>query len=152
MPGKIQEMIDKAQDRYLAADELKLLEEYVQSLPERLTLYRMIRDREVDLLQIVADRVPQELPNVQDNDIEIAIKDLILVLRYAAMAMLMNDESFLKERLLKWLGELSGMRDLRRLNEALYKLLQQVLKENLSATQIALIQPLITTAQVAVIY
>lgn len=145
-------MIDKAQDRYLAADELKLLEEYVQSLPERLTLYRIIRDREVDLLQSVADRVPQELPNVQDNDIETAIKDLILVLRYAAMAMLMNDESFLKERLLKWLGELSGMRDLRRLNEALYKLLQQVLKENLSATQIALIQPLITTAQVAVIY
>ncbi|MEI6426860.1 MAG: hypothetical protein WCO45_00520 [Pseudanabaena sp. ELA607] len=152
MSSKIQEMIDKAQDRYLAADELKLLEEYVQSLPERLTLYRIIRDREVDLLQSVADRVPQELPNVQDNDIETAIKDLILVLRYAAMAMLMNDESFLKERLLKWLGELSGMRDLRRLNEALYKLLQQVLKENLSATQIALIQPLITTAQVAVIY
>ncbi|MFN5857266.1 MAG: hypothetical protein ACK456_15465 [Pseudanabaenaceae cyanobacterium] len=152
MSTKIQEMIDKAQDRYLAADELGLLEEYVQSLPERLNLYRMIRDREVDLLQAVADRVPQELPNVQETDIETAIKDLILVLRYAAMAMLMNDEAFLKERLLKWLGELAGMRDLRRLNEALYKILQQVLKENLSASQVALIQPLITTAQVAVIY
>ncbi len=152
MSTKIQEMIDKAQDRYLAADELGLLEEYVQSLPERLNLYRVIRDREVDLLQTVADRVPQELPNVQETDIETAIKDLILVLRYAAMAMLMNDESFLKERLLKWLGELAGMRDLRRLNEALYKILQQVLKENLSASQVSLIQPLITTAQVAVIY
>ncbi len=152
MSTKIQEMIDKAQDRYLGADELGLLEDYVQSLPERLSLYRMIRDREVELLQNVADRVPQELPNVQDTDVEAAIKDLILVLRYAAMAMLMNDESFLKERLLKWLGELAGMRDLRRLNEAMYKILQQVLKEHLSPTQVGLIQPLITMAQVAVIY
>ncbi len=152
MSTKIQEMIDKAQDRYLGADELGLLEDYVQSLPERRSLYRMIRDREVELLQNVADRVPQELPNVQDTDVEAAIKDLILVLRYAAMAMLMNDESFLKERLLKWLGELAGMRDLRRLNEAMYKILQQVLKEHLSPTQVGLIQPLITMAQVAVIY
>lgn len=152
MIPKIQELINQAQDRYLALDELRLIESYVSSLPDRLTLYKLIRDREIDILQSVADQVPTELPNVTLEDLELGIKNLVLVLRYSSMAMLLNDENFLKERLLNWLAGIMSMRDLRRLNDTLYKLLNQALKQQFSRSQLALIQPLITTAQVTLIY
>jgi hypothetical protein len=45
-----------------------------------------------------------------------------------------------------------SMRDMRRLNETLYKLLNQGLRQQFSPAQLALIQPLITSAQVTLIY
>ncbi|BBC24863.1 hypothetical protein [Pseudanabaena sp. ABRG5-3] len=152
MIPKIQELINQAQDRYLASDELGLMESYVSSLPDRLKLYKLIRDREIDILQSVADQVQSELPNVAVEDLEVGIKNLVLVLRYSSMAMLLNDENFLKERLLSWLEGIMSMRDMRRLNDALYKLLNQVLRQQFSPNQLALLQPLITSAQVTLIY
>lgn len=152
MIPKIQELINQAQDRYLASDELGLMESYVSSLPDRLKLYKLIRDREIDILQSVADQVTSELPNVTVEDLELGIKNLVLVLRYSSMAMLLNDENFLKERLLSWLEGIMSMRDLRRLNDTLYKLLNQTLRQQFSPSQLALLQPLITAAQVTLIY
>lgn len=152
MIPKIQELINQAQDRYLASDELGLMESYVSSLPDRLKLYKLIRDREIDILQSVADQVQSELPNVAVEDLEVGIKNLVLVLRYSSMAMLLNDENFLKERLLSWLEGIMSMRDMRRLNDTLYKLLNQVLRQQFSPNQLALLQPLITAAQVTLIY
>ncbi len=152
MMPKIQELINQAQDRYLASDELGLMENYISSLPDRLKLYKLIRDREIDILQAVADQVPTELPNVTDEELESGVKNLILVLRYSSMAMLLNDENFLKQRLLNWLEGIMSMRDMRRLNETLYKLLNQELKKQFSSAQLTLIQPLITAAQVTLIY
>ncbi|MCY7334389.1 MAG: hypothetical protein LH649_17420 [Pseudanabaena sp. CAN_BIN31] len=152
MMPKIEELISQAQDRYLASDELGLMESYISSLPDRLKLYKMIRDREIDLLQAVADQISTELPSVTDEDLETGIKNLILVLRYSSMAMLLNDENFLKQRLLNWLEGIMSMHDMRRLNETLYKLLNQKLREQFSPSQLALIQPLITAAQVTLIY
>ncbi|MEI6329994.1 MAG: hypothetical protein ACOYN8_02900 [Pseudanabaena sp.] len=152
MIPKIQDLINQAQDRYLAVDELGLMESYVSSLPDRLKLYKQLRDREIDLLQAVADQVSVELPNVTDAELESGIKNLILVLRYCSMSMLLNDESFLKERLLNWLEGIMSMRDMRRLNETLYKLLNQGLRQQFSPAQLTLIQPLITSAQVTLIY
>ncbi|PZV00023.1 MAG: hypothetical protein DCE90_00965 [Pseudanabaena sp.] len=152
MIPKIQELINQAQDRYLASEELGLMESYISSLPDRLKLYKFIRDREIDILQSVADQVSIELPNVAVEDLENGIKNLILVVRYCSMAMLLNDEAFLKQRLLDWLEGIMSMRDMRRLNETLYRLLNQVMRQQLSPAQLALIQPLITAAQVTLIY
>jgi hypothetical protein len=152
MIPKIQELINQAQDRYLASDELGLMESYVSSLPDRLKLYKLIRDREIDILQSVADQVQSEIPSITVEDLEVGIKNLILVLRYSSMAMLLNDENFLKERLLNWLEGIMAMRDMHRLNDTLYKLLNQVLRQQFSPNQLALLQPLITAAQVTLIY
>jgi hypothetical protein len=152
MIPKIQDLISQAQDRYLAAEEIDLMESYISSLPNRLSLYKLIRDREIDILQEVADQAPKELPNITVEELEMGIKNLILVLRYCSMAMLLNDEGFLKERLLDWLEGIMSMRNMRRLNEVLYKLLNQGLNKQFSPAQMSLIQPLITSAQVTLIY
>ncbi len=152
MDAKIKDLIEQAQDRYLKSDELVLLDDYVKSLPERLTLYKLLRDREIEILQKVADRAEIELNKTDTADIESGIKNLILVMRYCAMGMLLNDENFLKQRLLRWLEQIMALKEMRQINDVLYKLLNQILRQELSTHQLSLIQPLITTAQVTLIY
>jgi hypothetical protein len=138
MDAKIKDLIEQAQD--------------VKSLPERLTLYKLLRDREIEILQKVADRAEIELNKTDTADIESGIKNLILVMRYCAMGMLLNDENFLKQRLLRWLEQIMALKEMRQINDVLYKLLNQILRQELSTHQLSLIQPLITTAQVTLIY
>jgi hypothetical protein len=152
MNTEIKELIERAQDRYLETEELDVLEDYIQSLPERIDLYKLLRDRELDIMQSVADRTEGELPQAATEDLERGIKNLILVIRYCAMGVLLNDEDFIKVRLLKWLEQIVSQFDMRSLNETLYKSLNQVLKEELSAEQLSLLQPSITSAQVTLIY
>jgi hypothetical protein len=152
MNTEIKDLIERAQDRYLETEELDLLEDYIQSLPERIDLYKLLRDRELDIMQSVADRTEGELPQIVAADLERGIKNLILVTRYCAMGMLLNDEDFIKVRLLKWLEQIVSQFDMRSLNDTLYKSLNQVLKEELSAEQLGLLQPSITSAQVTLIY
>jgi hypothetical protein len=152
MDIKVKELIDKAQERYLKANELDALDNYVRSLPTRLQLYRNLRDREIPIMQAVADQVVGELPDDQTANIEKGIKNLALVMRFCSMGMLLNDENFLKERLLGWLEQVMSQPSMRRVNESLYKNLNQVLRQELSAEQMALMQPLITAVQVTLIY
>jgi Phycobilisome protein len=151
MSSQIQELIYQASERYLGTEEVELLQAYVTSLPERIALYKLLRDREVNILQAIADQVQQELPNAEVGDVERGIKNLVLVMRYSAMAMLLNDENHLKQRLLGWLEQVMASYDLRQLNELFYKLLNQTLRKELSDKQVALIQPLISQAQVALV-
>ncbi|AFY69151.1 hypothetical protein Pse7367_0851 [Thalassoporum mexicanum PCC 7367] len=152
MDAKVKELIDRAQERYLKANELDALDRYVQSLPTRLQLYRQLRDREIPIMQAVADRVVEDLPSDETPNIEKGIRNLALVMRYCAMGMLLNDEGFLKERLLGWLEQVMSQPSMRKVNDSLYKNLNQVLRQELNADQLALMQPLITAAQVTLIY
>jgi hypothetical protein len=63
-----------------------------------------------------------------------------------------NDEAFLKQRILRWIEQVSVAYDLRRINEVTYRCLNQVIIREFSAEQLALLQPLLTTAQVTLIY
>jgi hypothetical protein len=150
---QLTEILTKSEDRFLTNAEVAVLENFVSSLPLRLSIYRQLRDREVMILQAVADRVAQELPNADEKDMEKAISSLMLVLRYCAMAVLMNnDEAFLKQRILRWLEQVSVAYDLRRINEVIYRCLNQIVTKEFAAEQLALLQPLLTTAQVTLIY
>ncbi|NJK34563.1 MAG: hypothetical protein HC919_06205 [Oscillatoriales cyanobacterium SM2_2_1] len=153
MKTQLQELLDRAQERYLTSQDLKQFEDYVASLPDRLALYRLLRDQEVALLQRVADQAEAELKDaVGVETLEEGIKNLILVLRYGAMAMLLDDEGFLKQRLLSWLERVLPIQQMRQLNEMLYRFLNQELKQRLTPRQQTLLLPLITTAQVTLIY
>jgi hypothetical protein len=147
------ELLSKSEDRYLNSQEIGILQTFVTSLPTRLAVYRHLRDREEYLLQTVADQVDQELPSADQQAMEKAITSLMLVLRYCAMAVLMNnDEAFLKQRVLRWLEQVNTAYDLRRINEVIYRCLNQVINREFTSAELALLQPLLTTAQVTLIY
>lgn len=63
MPPQLEAIFDDAESRYLKPNELQLLSQYVDSLPVRLSAYRTLRDRELEVMQLVADQLQAQLPN-----------------------------------------------------------------------------------------
>lgn len=150
---RVADLLQKTEDRFLSSEEIAELSNFVTGMPARLQIYKKLRDREVSILQTVADRVEQELPSADTKDVEKSISSLMLVLRYCAMALLMNsDEAFLKQRILRWLEQVSTTYNLRRINEVIFRYLNQLLGQEFSPAELGLLQPLITTAQVTLIY
>jgi Phycobilisome protein len=147
MNAELKAIIEQAQDRYLKADDLLALESFISSLPERLSLYRTLRDREISILQLVANQLEAEIPNAEIKQLETAIKYLSLLHRYSAMAMLMQDRDLVDRRLLKWLGQVASLQETQSLDQTMFRLFNQVLNKELSHSQIELLNPFLTQAK-----
>jgi hypothetical protein len=147
MHPQIEALFDEAESRYLKPEELGLLSEYVQSLPVRLLTYRTLRDRELDIMQPVADQLQMELPQEKIENLERAIKNTLLTLRYCAMGMLLNDETFVKERLVSWLGGTMTLYNSQAINSTLYRLLHQQISQVLGTQATSLLTPHLLMAQ-----
>ncbi len=147
MHPELEALLAEAENRYLKSEELKVLTEYVDSLPQRLETYRQLRDKEVEIMQAVVDQVPRYLPNQSVEAMERSVKNAMLMLRYCAMAMLINDENLVKERLVNWLSETLSLEESQELDKTLYKLLNQQLMKSLTPDQIKLIKSPLILAQ-----
>lgn len=141
-------IFDEVENRYLQPEELNLLGQYVESLPARLDAYRTLRDREIAVMQQVADQLQTERPDASVADLERSIKNGLLLLRCCAMAMLLNDDTFVQERLLNWLSSTLAAYDTQQIDLALHRLLNQRLSQALNPKQIHLLGPHIKKAQV----
>lgn len=147
MHPQLESVFDEAENRYLKPDELGLLNQYVSSLPERLDTYRVLRDRELDIMQKVADALVAALPNESQAHMERSIRNGLLVLRYCAMGMLLEDETFVQGRIQGWLKETMQAYETPQIEAKLYDLLTQHLMQSLTAAQMALLQPMLTLSQ-----
>lgn len=147
MHQHLETLFDEAENRYLKPEELKLLSQYVESLPQRMETYRLLRDQEIELMQQVADQLQTALPQEKTEALERSIKNALLMLRYCAMAMLLNDESFVAERLLGWLSRTMQAYDSQKIDATLYRLLNQRLTQVFSPQQMSLLSPPLLLAQ-----
>ncbi len=147
MHQHLETLFDEAENRYLKPEELKLLSQYVESLPQRMEAYRLLRDQEIELMQHVADQLQAALPQEKTEALERSIKNALLMLRYCAMAMLLNDESFVVERLLGWLSRTMQAYDSQKIDTTLYRLLNQRLTQVFSPQQMSLLSPPLLLAQ-----
>jgi hypothetical protein len=147
MHPQIESVFDEAERRYLKSEELGVIGQYVDSLPERLALYRQLRDSEIDLMQRVADQLQTEVGNQPEVLMERSIKSAILVLRYSALGMLLNDETLVKDRLISWLKDTAAAYTSETVDATLYRLLNQKLNQTLSSQQMQLLKPMLALAQ-----
>ncbi len=147
MHPQIESVFDEAENRYLKPEELTALTQYVSSLPGRLEAYRAMRDRELEIMQAVADKLVADMPNESTETLERSIKNALLVLRYCAMGTLMNDEEFIRSRLKNWLGQTIQVYNSYAIDTALYRLLEQALSRALTSVQSALLLPMLKVAQ-----
>lgn len=148
MQSPFDAIFDEAENRYLTLEELRGVGQYVVSLNERVLTYRLIRDRELSIMQDVADRIEYEIPNVKPIDLERSLKNGLLSLRYCSMAMLLNDKSFVQDRLLAWLSESIQIHELSLMNTALVRLMVQQLHQTLTEHQMDLLQPFLDLIQI----
>jgi hypothetical protein len=147
MHPQIEALFDEAENRYLKPEELTQISQYVDSLPARLDAYRALRDRELEIMQQVADQLQAAMPQEAIENLERSIKNALLTLRYCAMGMLLNNDSFVKERLLNWLSSTVGVFNTRTIDVALYRLLNQQLAQSLNPAHMTLLVPQLKLAQ-----
>ncbi len=151
MHPQLETIFDEAENRYLQPEELTLINQYVNSLPDRLETYRTLRDRELEIMQQVADQLEASLPQEPLERLERSIKNAMLMLRYSAIGMLLDDESFVETRLLDWLSKTNHVHNTQAIDKALFRLLNQRLTQTLTAQQINLIGPQIAKVQLAIL-
>ncbi|WP_448560515.1 hypothetical protein [Trichothermofontia sp.] len=151
MHPNLEDLLDQAENRYLKPEELTLLDKYVSSLPDRLETYRRLRDQEVAIMQQAADQVQAEMPQLQTVDLERSIKHALLVLRYCAMSMLLDDETFIQERLLSWLIRNVQVYNTQDLDRALYRHLEKALTQALGPKSMSFLQPFLIMSRDAVL-
>lgn len=147
MNPKLDALFNEPEKRYLNADELSVLSQYVSSIPERMKVYRLLRDQEVTLLQPVADALQQQMPELTEAVLERSVRNGLLILRYAAMAMLMDDEQFVDNRLQGWLPEIAKAYNTQAVDQKLFEFLSQRLAQTLPPQQMSLLKPCLAKAQ-----
>lgn len=138
MYSEIQNLMYQAEAQYLQSEETANFKKYALSLKPRLAVYETLRDREVAIFQEIVDQISTDFP--QEKLLERALKDWILIIRYCAMAMLLNDPSFLQHRLLEWLTDLVQVHQRQIIDQKIYELLQVKLQQLLEG-EFALIAP-----------
>ncbi|MGK7890589.1 MAG: hypothetical protein AB4042_14760 [Leptolyngbyaceae cyanobacterium] len=147
MHPQIEAMFDEAEKRYLKPEELNCLNDYVDSIPARLETYRYLRDHEVDIMQQVADNLEAQFSQESQATLERCLKNALLIMRYSAMGMLLNDETFLHSRLITWLEGTAKAYQTEAIDQALYQLLNQRLNQLLSPAQVQMIKPHLQLAE-----
>jgi hypothetical protein len=151
MHPQIQEIFDDAENRYLKSEELKFITQYVDSLPERLEVYRTLRDREIEIMQWVVDQLQAQMPQEPQEIIERSVKNALLMLRYCSMGMLLNDETFIQERFLNWVSQGIKVYNTEEVDASLYRLLNQQLLKVLGVQQMRFLSPMLKMAQNALL-
>lgn len=151
MHPQIASVFDEAEHRYLKLEELKLISQYVASMPDRLDTYRNLRDRELEIMQPVVDQLEAELPQESEETLERSIKNALLMLRCCALSLLLNDEALVQRRFLTWVGPLAKVHDTKAIDARLYKLLNQQLAKVLNAKQMGYLSPSLALAQEALL-
>lgn len=146
MTFKLDSLFESADKPYLDANDLTLLSQYVSSIPERIAVYRTLRDQEVAIMQPIADALAQRTQEPEAK-VERSVRNGLMVLRYVAMAMLLDDNAFVQGRLQGWLPEIVQAHETQALDQQLFQLLDQQLAKVLTPAQINLLKPGLTKAR-----
>ena len=147
MTPVIESLFDEAESRYLKPPALKEVTTYVASLNERVSAYRLMRDRELKIMQAVADHLTSALPDESVSHLEQALKIAILILRHSSMAMLMEDANYLEERFLPYLREMREIHATESVDALLYPFLRNQLGQLFNDRQLALLTPYLDQTQ-----
>ncbi|MBR8827939.1 MAG: phycobilisome protein [Gomphosphaeria aponina SAG 52.96 = DSM 107014] len=147
MQPELEAFLYEAEERYLSQEEIQDFQAHIDRFKQRLATYENLREGEIAIFQPVADRLSEKFPTEKDDILEQALKHWLAVMRYSAMAMLLNNPEFLQRRLLEWLTPSIQAHQLETVEKKLYELLQKQLKELLPEEQLALMQPFLEQAK-----
>lgn len=135
----------EADGRYASDDELQFLDDYLESVDLRIQTYEKIRENEEKILhRVEAEKRPmkEDWFHFNGKDItQICRRDMGMMLRGAADAMLLNDLDRLRDSLLIWdqtIVRAFGYTPYANLN---FKLLQNVVKIFLEPEEADTIMP-----------
>lgn len=137
----------EADGRYATATELQFLKDYLQSLEQRVCAYEKIRAAEEEIVHAVEAKKRShstDLFQLNAQDItQVCRRDMVNVLRYSATALLFNDCDRLRESLLLWYRTIVRSFKYESYADVTYQVIQDVVKQHLTAEEAALLQPIL---------
>jgi len=151
MHPELLSLLEKAEQRYLEPKEVELYRRHAASLNKRLQTYEFLREQESQIFQQVADLLVAALPSEPQENLERSLKYWLLIVRYSATAMLLNDQSYLQNRLQDWLKTLLETYETHHIDVKIYELLMTVVKKELPKEHIRLFEPVLQKVKEIVI-
>jgi hypothetical protein len=147
----LEKKIVQADGGYLDAQGMRSFEHYVQSYPVRLEAYQLLRDRSAALIIQSLKRLAQSYPELVQKHGPRCQYDMTEVVRYVALSILRDDETFFKEQMMSWLDTILLAHKRQSHCTIAYRFLQDAVNAGFSPTSSTLVYPyldcVITTLQ-----
>lgn len=144
MQKDFENLFYEAEDHYLNVDEMIAFKHQVSSLKQRLTIYKKIRDQEIVIFQSIADDLVNHFPQEQPKRLENSLIYWISVMRYGAMAMLLNNPDYLRYRLLEWLADIIHAQKMVAIETHIFNCLKAQLQELFSVEEMTFLNVFLT--------
>ncbi|MUL36854.1 phycobilisome protein [Gloeocapsopsis dulcis] len=132
---------------YAKAEQLQFLKNYFQSLDQRVSAYEKIRSAEAEIISQVEAKMRALDPNLfcsaTGDFTETWRRDIVQLLRYAAAALLFNDQERLREGLLLWHNTIAKSYQFDRTCKTTFTLMPEVIQQYLTLQETALFSPIL---------
>jgi len=133
--------------RYATDEELSFFTGYFKTLNLRLSAYDKIRSTSDDIISEVEAKMramdPGLFINAAGDFTQTWRKDIVQLLRYAAAALLFNEQDHLREGLLLWHTTIAKSYQFDRTCKTTFTVMPEIIKEYLTAEEAALFCPLL---------
>lgn len=139
----LEQNIVVADGRYLSQDELKPLENYVNSYAARLETYQKLSQQSDAIVLSALKKFARVHPEIIQQSGKRCQYDMSEVLRYIALAILRDDEFLFLEKIMFWLDTVLRAHHKQAACSKAYHHLQEAVEETLSSTNCSLIRPYI---------
>jgi len=146
MNTQFESMFSEAEGRYLLAGETRKLDNYAKSLENRIAAMQALEQAESKILEETNSALFRAMPELESNHFEAVSKserDMRLVLRYCALAMVRDDQGYLEEKLLHWLRTILHAFKFPRALDIAYRTLAERTEAHLEPQHAALVVPYI---------
>lgn len=147
MLSKLDEIQRKYDGRYVDDEELQMIQDYCDSYQQRIATYQKLHAMEAQIVnesyQKLKAKDPALLASGGQDLTDKWKRDTIRVLRYTAVAMLLNDPAWLRERFLLWFETIMRAFKAQESCYATYEVMQEVVKQHLTLEEARLFCPLL---------
>ncbi len=151
MNTAIVDIMRESEGRYLLPDEMQTLQSYIDDLPRRIRVYQTLQAKENELLDRVMEKFQPTLPNLTRQHGPTAWqrcrRDLAMAWRYCALAMVLNDEDYLRDKLLYWLETILKSFKMRDQCNPAYRMMLDSLQLVFTSEECELIRPYVMLTQ-----
>jgi hypothetical protein len=147
MLSQLERLRAEVDGRYATDLELQFMQDYVTSFSLRIQTYVRLQSLENTIVQQVYSQMRSLDPSLflsSGEDVSGKWKrDTLRVLRYSAVALLLNDPDSLQERLLFWMQTIMRAFGAERSCAVTYEVMQTVTAQHLSGAQASLFLPIL---------
>ena len=134
-----------ADGRYATDDELKFLDDYLDTVETRISAYETIRENEEQIIyrwEAAKRGIKQDVFHMGDRDVsEICRRDMTNIFRCSATAILFNDLDRLREGLLIWYQTIVRAFKYDKYTNITSAVIQDTIKEFLKPEEVELMLP-----------